>query len=65
MEAYIHDMVIKSKTESDHLENLIEVFDILKEHKFRLNAGKCAFGVGFGKFFGYSIMHRGIEADPA
>jgi hypothetical protein len=28
------------------------------------NASKCTFGVGSGKFLGYLINHRGIEANP-
>ena len=30
----------------------------------RLNAAKCSFGVGSGKFLGYMVTHRGIEVDP-
>ncbi|KAM2968897.1 hypothetical protein FF2_016067 [Malus domestica] len=30
----------------------------------RLNLNKCAFGVGFGKFLGFIISQRGIEANP-
>ncbi|KAM1294465.1 hypothetical protein ACFX2H_014378 [Malus domestica] len=30
----------------------------------RLNPNKCAFGVGFGKFLGFMISQRGIEANP-
>ena len=44
MDEYIDDMVIKSKEEPDHIRNLTEVFIILKQHKLRLNATKCAFG---------------------
>ena len=65
MEAYIDDMVIKSKTDEEHLDDLQEVFDILKKHKLRLNAAKCAFGVDSGKFLGHLVTHRGIEADPS
>ena len=50
MDAYIDDMVVKSKQESDHLKNLAEVFAILIKHKLRLNANKCTFGVSLGKF---------------
>ena len=50
MEAYIDDMVVKSKDENDHLKDLGEMFLILKRHKLRLKASKCAFGVGSGKF---------------
>ena len=30
----------------------------------RLNASKCSFGVGLGKFLGYMVTHRGIEVNP-
>ncbi|KAM1248355.1 hypothetical protein ACFX2J_044179 [Malus domestica] len=30
----------------------------------RLNPNKCAFGVGYGKFLGFMISQRGIEANP-
>ena len=41
MDAYIDDMVAKSKEEQDHLKDLTEVFEILQEHKLRLNTNKC------------------------
>ncbi|KAL5561422.1 hypothetical protein UlMin_031169 [Ulmus minor] len=31
----------------------------------KLNPSKCAFGVSSGKFLGFMINHRGIEANPA
>ena len=37
MDAYIDDMVVKSKEESDHIRDLTEVFAILKTHKLRHN----------------------------
>ena len=30
----------------------------------RLNASKCSFGVGYGKFLGYMVTHRGIGVNP-
>ncbi|GMP39788.1 hypothetical protein CsSME_00010487 [Camellia sinensis var. sinensis] len=65
MEAYIDDMVAKSKDENDHLKDLGEMFEILKKHKLCLNASKCAFGVGSDKFLGFLVTNRGIEADPS
>ena len=65
MEAYIDDMVVKSKIDDDHLADLQVVFDILKKHKLWLNAAKCAFGVGSGKFLCHLVTRRGIEADPS
>ena len=64
VEAYIDDMVVKSKEVSRHLKDLKEVFAVLRRHKFRLNASKCSFGVGSRKFLGYMITHRGIEVNP-
>ena len=55
VEVYIDDMVVKSKQEIQHIEDLQGVFEILRQHKLRLNAEKCAFGVGAGKFLGYLI----------
>ena len=57
-------MVVKSKLVSEHVGDLISIFEILREHKLRLNASKCSFGVGSGKFLGYIVTHRGIEVNP-
>ena len=64
VEVYIDDMVVKSKLVADHIRNLGEVFQILRKYKLRLNASKCSFGVGSGKFLGYMVTHRGIEVNP-
>ena len=47
---------------SEHLGDLQVVFEILKSYKLRLNASKCSFGVGSGKFLGYMVIHRGIRS---
>jgi len=39
------------------------VFEVLRQHKLRLNANKCAFGVKVGKFLGYLITNRGVEVN--
>ena len=59
IEVYIDDMVVKSKLVSEHLANLSNIFEILRWHKLRLNASKCSFGVGSGKFLGYMVTHKG------
>ena len=53
-------MVVKSKAESKHVNVLENIFAILRKYKLRLNAFKCSFGVGSGKFLGYMVTHRGI-----
>ena len=64
IEIYVDDMVVKSKVVTEHLEDLSDIFDVLRRHKLRLNASKCSFGVGLGKFLGYMVAHRGIEVNP-
>ena len=64
IEVYIDDMVVNSKVVSEHVEDLTNIFDILRKHKLRLNTSKCSFGVGSGEFLGYMVTHRGIEVNP-
>ena len=45
VKVYIDDMVVKSKLASEHIMDLTSIFEILREHKLRLNASKCSFGV--------------------
>ena len=61
---YIDDMVVKSKMVSEHLGYLRAIFQILRKYKLCLNASKCSFDVGSGKFLGYMVTHRGIEVNP-
>uniref|UniRef100_A0A2N9HC52 Uncharacterized protein n=1 Tax=Fagus sylvatica TaxID=28930 RepID=A0A2N9HC52_FAGSY len=49
MEIYIDDLFVKRKLSQTHLGDLQETFQILWLHKLRLNASKCAFGVGSGQ----------------
>ena len=55
VEVHIDDMVVKSKQEGRYIKDLQGAFEVLQQHKLRLNAEKCAFGVGAGKFLGYLI----------
>ena len=57
-------MVVKSKMVSEHLGDLRVIFEVLRNYKLRLNASKCSFSVGSGKFLGYMVTHRGIEVNP-
>ena len=64
IEVYIDDMVVKSKVVSEHVGDLGNIFEILRKHKLRLNASKCSFGMGSGKFLDYMVTHWGIEVNP-
>ena len=63
IEIYIDDMVFKSKLESKYVNDLGNIFEILRRHKLQLNASKCSFGVGLGKFLGYMVTHRRIKVN--
>ena len=64
MEVYVDDMLVKSKEEEDHLDDLKETFNTLRQYSMKLNPSKCAFGVSSGKFLGFMVSQRGIEANP-
>ena len=57
-------MLVKSRKEEDHLDDLRETFNTLRQHNMKLNPSKCAFGVFSGKFLGFIVSQRGIEANP-
>ena len=64
MEVYVDDMLVKSKEELAHLDDLKETFTTLRQYQMKLNPNKCAFGVASGKFLGFMVSQRGIEANP-
>ena len=63
VKVYVDDMLVKSKDERKHLDDLQETFDTLKQYNMRLNPSKCAFRVSLGKFLGFKVSHRGIEVN--
>ena len=63
VQVYVDDMLVKSRREEDHLKDLRETFDTLRSYNMKLNPGKCAFGVTAGKFLGFMVSQRGIEAN--
>ena len=64
VEAYIDDVVIKSKTTNDLIANLEETFANLKRYRWKLNPSKCIFGVPSCILLGYIVSARGIEPNP-
>ena len=63
MEVYVDDMLVKSKEELAHLDDLRETFTTLKQYQMKLNLSKCVFGVASGKFLGFMVSQRGIKAN--
>nr|KYP59182.1 Retrovirus-related Pol polyprotein from transposon 17.6 [Cajanus cajan] len=63
-EAYVDDMVLKSMSLDRHLDDWKELFETIGKYQLKLNPEKCSFGVQAGKFLGFLLTHRGIEANP-
>ena len=63
VQVYVDDMLVKSRREEDHLKDFKETFDTLHSYNMKLNPGKCAFRVMAGKFLGFMVSQRGIEAN--
>ena len=55
VEVYVDDMLIKSREEEDHLNDLRETFNTFRQYNMKLNPSKCAFGVSSGKFLGFIV----------
>ena len=61
---YVDDMLVKSREELPHLDDLKETFTTLKQYQMKLNPTKCVFCVASGKFLSFIVSQRGIEANP-
>jgi hypothetical protein len=64
VEVYINNMLVKTKDEDKHLDDLEETFKTLCQYCMKLNPSKCVFDVSSGKFLGFMVSQRGIEANP-
>ena len=64
MEVCVDNMLVKSKVASDHIAHLSDTFKMLRTYHMKLNPLKCAFNVASGKFLGFMVNQRGIEANP-
>jgi hypothetical protein len=61
VEAYVDDVVVKTRNSDTLIADLEETFASLREYRWKLNPNKCVFGVPSGKLLGFIISHRGIE----
>ena len=61
MKVYVDDLLVKSPTIEQHIEDLVDTFASLRLYNMRLNPEKCTFGVEAGKFLGFMVSQRGIK----
>nr|XP_025640564.1 uncharacterized protein LOC112735215 [Arachis hypogaea] len=64
LEVYIDDMLAKTESGEQLTGDLKVIMNTLRKHQMRLNPAKCAFGMEAGKFLGFMITQRGVEANP-
>jgi len=64
VEAYVADVVVKTKTQDQFIADLEETFNSLRKFRWKLNPTKCVFGVPSGKLLGFIVSNRGIESNP-
>jgi len=64
VQAYVDDMVVTSQVKDQHVVDLEELFTTITKYRLKLNPKKCLFGVEAGKFLGFLLTKRGIEANP-
>jgi len=64
VQAYVDDMVVTSHERGQHAADLEELFATISKYHLKVNPEKCVFGVEAGKFLGFMLTERGIEAVP-
>src|SRR6266508_3352306 len=64
VEAYIDDVIIKSRVKEDLISDLSETFINLRRFRWKLNPEKCVFEVPSGKLLSFIVSYHGIEANP-
>lgn len=61
---YLDDILIFSKTWSEHLQHVEQVLSTLQQQKLYANMEKCSFGVQSIQYLGYIIDTEGVHVDP-
>jgi hypothetical protein len=59
VEAYVDDIVVKTREDEELISDLVETFDNLRKFKMKLNPDKCTFGVPSIKLIEYMVSRRG------
>jgi hypothetical protein len=63
IEAYVDDIIVKSREASDLVTDLDAAFHCLKRKNIKLSPEKCVFGVPRGMLLGFVVSERGISAN--
>jgi hypothetical protein len=64
VEAYVDDIVVKTKVASTLVDDLDQTFKTLNKFQWKLNPKKCIFGVLSGILLGNIVSCEGIRSNP-
>ena len=61
---FLDDILVYSKNEEEHEENLRLELQLLREHRLYANLNKCNFYRDRIQYLGHIILEEGISMDP-
>jgi hypothetical protein len=64
IEAYVDDVVVKTRKAHTLVDNLQQIFMALNEYQWKLNPKKCIFGVPSSILLGNIVSRDGICPNP-
>jgi hypothetical protein len=64
VEAYVDDVVVKTKESHSLIDNLTHTFAALNQYQWKLNPKKCIFGIPSSILLGNVVSHDGIHPNP-
>ena len=65
VEAYVDDVLVKTRDASTLIHNLDRTFKALNKYKWKLNPKKCFFEVPIDRLLGNIVSHDGISPNPS
>ncbi|CAN4084840.1 unnamed protein product [Withania somnifera] len=61
---FINDILVYSRSKSDHKRHLGLIFRTLREHRLYAKFSKCEFWLDFVAFLGHIVSKDGVSIDP-
>jgi hypothetical protein len=61
---FMDDILVYSKSLSEHVQHLYQVFQVLREQQFFAKRSKCSFAQSTLEYLGHIISDKGVATDP-
>jgi len=62
---FIDDILIYSRTWSEHLEHIKAALTLLQQHGFHVKVTKCSFAKRQLSYLGHIVSEQGVATDPS